>query len=189
MARVRGWRRSGCYVWRTRKPHAMLGLGMRFLVPGAIGVAWWLWLLGADFWWLAFLLPFFSGRHTAYVGETGNRFFRDRQHLFGDGRYGTAGKPWADLDPKAYPLFCLFPGNEVARKIQEKLWIWMLLPVYNVEWNTRNPRRIKPAQAQTQRWARDAGGIRRRAPQALRVALYGVLVVGAMWSGWDKWVA
>jgi hypothetical protein len=188
MSQVRGWRRCGCYLWRTRKPHAIVGLGLRFLVPVAIATAWITWMLGNPVWWLAFLLPLFSGRHNAYVGETGNRFFRDRQHIHGSYRYDTAGKPWSDLDPKVISLPCLFPSNELARAIQEKIYIWIFLPVYNVEWNTKNPRRIKPGKAEQQRWARDANGFRKWTPRLLRVALYAVLFIGMVWSGWERWV-
>jgi hypothetical protein len=142
-------------VWRTRKPHAFLGLPV-------------------------------IGRHTAYVGETGSRYFRDRQHRYGDSRYQAAGKPWSDLKPKVYPLPCLFPASPTARKIQEKLWIWLLLPVYNVEWNTKNPRRITPMKAQQQRWWREEHKAVQRGAAAVRAALALALTVGLTYMGWER---
>lgn len=126
-------------------------------------------------------LPFI-GRHFAYVGETGNRYFRDRQHLYGDSRYGAAGKSWADLAPKVYPLPCLFPRWAAARKAQETLWIWLLWPVYNDKKNRWNPRRISLTKAQQQRWARAASGLKANVGRA---AARLVLLAGA-WTalGW-----
>lgn len=125
MSRRRGWRQAGCYVHRTRKPSAPLGLPI-------------------------------IGRHTAYVGETSSRYHRDRQHRYGGGTYGATAKMYSDLDLKIYPLPCLFPNNATARKAQEWLYIKLMLPVYNVQHNRHNPRRITPRQAERQRWARDA---------------------------------
>jgi hypothetical protein len=181
------WKSQGLYLWRTRKPHAMVGPGMRVLLPASIVLAWAAWMYGEGWWWLCFLLALFSGRHNAYVGHTKSRYFRDNQHRFGDSRYGAAGKPWMDLDAKVYPLPCLFPRNKLAREIQEKLWIFMLLPVYNVEWNTKNPRRIKPVKAQQQRWARQSKRWGWIMPRVARIALYGVVLIGATYSGWEKW--
>lgn len=152
------WRNSGCYLWRTRKPSAFIGLPI-------------------------------IGRHNAYVGETSSRYFRDRQHVFGDGRYQQAGKPWSDLDPKPYPLPCLFPGWKWSRKVQEKLWIWLLLPVYNSDWNKHNPRRITPTKAQQQRWARQASGMKVNVGRVLaRYALGLIVLAGAGYSAWEAWL-
>lgn len=155
--RARGWKRCGCYVWRTRKPHAIVGLP-------------------------------FIGRHTAYVGQTGSRYFRDNQHRFGDGRYGVGGKSWADLEPKVYPLPCILPHVKFARELQEKVWIKLLMPVYNTEWNKGNPRRISPIKAQQQRWARDKHRLKFNImPALLRVALMLVVFSGLIYTGWEKW--
>jgi hypothetical protein len=152
-------------VWRTRKPHAFLGMPL-------------------------------IGRHTAYVGETGSRYFRDRQHVYGDARYAAPDKPWSDLQPKVYPLPCLFPHVAWARKAQEKIWIKLLMPVYNTEWNGGNPRRIKPMKAQQQRWARDAirkstGGLIKLnvMPALARLALMLVIFSGLVYTGWEKWIS
>lgn len=188
MPRRRGWRQAGCYVWRTRKPYAIVGLSLRWLLLAGLVIGLYLYFTGG-WWWLALLAPFFSGRHTAYVGETGNRFFRDQQHIKGSYRYATPGKPWSDLDPKCYPLPCLFPWLEPSRKILEKLYIWILWPVYNVEWNTKNPRRIKPGKAEQQRWARDGRKLRYAVPKYARAALALVIFAGLTYTGWDKWMA
>ncbi len=151
MSRRRNWKQAGCYVWRTRKPHAFLGLPI-------------------------------IGRHTAYVGETSSRYHRDRQHRYGGGTYGHTAKMWADLDPKVYALPCLLPWWKPARKAQEKLWILLLAPVYNVQWNGWNPRRITPRQLERQRWARDASGMRVNVGRALS---RGALTLGLLaLAGW-----
>lgn len=182
------WKTQGLYLHRTRKPHAIVGLGLRFLVPASIALAFWAWLLGESWWWLCFGLILFSGRHNGYVGETGSRFFRDAQHTVGDFARGKAASAWSDLDIKIYPLPCLFPRSVTAREIQEKMWIMLLLPVYNVEWNTKNPRRIKRGKAVQQRVAREMGGVRKWTPRALRVALYAVVLVGTIYTGWERWL-
>lgn len=146
MSEQRGWREAGCYVWRTRKPHAPIGLP-------------------------------FIGRHFAYGGETGSRYHRDLQHIRGGGSYSTLPKPWSDLDPKPYPLPCFFPNNRRFRQFQEKLYIRLLLPVYNVEHNKGNPRRITPRKAAQQRAERDAyGKITVVAHLALRWVIIGSVV-------------
>lgn len=155
----RSWKRAGCYVWRTRKPHAWLGISLRWLLLAALLIGTGLYLAGG-WWWVALVLPFFSGRHTAYVGQTSSRYFRDQQHLRGSTKYGSTGKPWADLDPKCYPLPAVFVHWRWARLSQETLWTGLLWPVYSVEKNRWNPRRITPASAQAQRASRDALGLR-----------------------------
>lgn len=172
------WRTQGLYLHRTRKPHAVVGLGLRWLVPAAVALAWLMWALG-DPWWLAPLLLLFSGRHTAYVGQTSSRYFRDSQHQMGSTKYGTPGAAWSDLDLKIYPLPCLFPRSVMAREIQEKLWIFLLLPVYNVEWNSKNPRRIKRTVAINQRIARTQKSARMWVPRVLRGALLLAVLGGA----------
>lgn len=155
-SRTRGWKKCGCYVWRTRKPHAVAGLPL-------------------------------IGRHTAYVGQTNNRYYRDNQHRYGDGRYGSVSKSWMDLDPKVYSLPCLFPHVKRCREWQEKIYIRCLWPVYNVEWNKGNPRRIAPGRAQTQRWARDKSRFRFNViPAVARGTLALIVFAGLLWTGLEK---
>lgn len=154
-SKARGWRNCGCYLHRTRKPSAFLGLP-------------------------------FIGRHNAYVGETSSRYFRDRQHKSGDFARGKAAAAWSDLDPKTYPLPCLFPHWKWSRKIQEKLWIFLLMPVYNEQWNKHNPRRISRHKAQNQRWARDKTGVKVNLGRvAVRYSIGWTLVVLLMWGGYQ----
>ncbi len=178
------WKTRGNYVWRTRKPHSMLGLSLRTLLLAGLAGGVVMWMMGGP-WWLAFLAPLFSGRHTAYVGQTGSRYHRDRQHLHGDSRYGATGKPWADLEPKVYPLPCLFPRWAWSRKLNEKLMILLLLPVYNIQDQVKwNPRKVGKDLAQRQRWARDEakrtfeGKAKLVAVRGLRLAL--LLTIWAM---------
>lgn len=181
------WRTQGLYLHRTRKPYAVLGLGLRFLVPVTVVASWGAWITGYRFWWLLFGLVLFSGRHNAYVGQTSSRYFRDGQHSVGDFARGKGPSAWSDLDIKIYPLPCLFPRSVTAREIQEKFWILILLPVYNTEWNSKNPRRIKKGKYVQQRLARNAGGMRKWIPRAARYGLYAVIIVGSIYSGWEKW--
>ncbi len=186
------WKTRGCYVWRTRKPHSLLGFGLRFWVPMAVGVACLLAALDGP-WWLSPVLLMFSGRHTAYVGQTGSRHFRDQQHLYGDQRYGAMGKPWSDLEPRVYALPCFFPGSKWGREFTEGLWIVLLLPIYNVQGNGKNPRRIKPATALRQRKAREAArrsfeGWLMMATVVVTRVCFGLLLLGAVGYGvWVTW--
>jgi hypothetical protein len=121
----------GTYGWRTKKPHAPLGLPI-------------------------------IGRHWGYIGQTGSRWHRDRQHLHGDARWGSAPASWSDLEPKRYPLPCLFPQWRWSRELSELLWTWLLCPVYPEKkqppWNLR---RISRARAARMREARDRRRARR----------------------------
>jgi hypothetical protein len=106
---------------------------------------------------------------------------RDAQHLF-----GTAIAPpasWSDLSPRVYPLPCVLHSSKRMRELQEWFWIKLLLPVYNVQHNGWNPRRITKRSALLQRQRRQAGGRRfnlgaaiLRAPITLGV----LLILGAL---------
>lgn len=181
MSRRRTWKQSGCYVWRTRKPHAFLGISMRWLLPVAVLIGLALWVTDQP-WWLALIILFFGGRHFAYCGETSSRYHRDRQHRYGGGTYGHTAKMWADLDPKVYPLPCLLPWWAPGRKTQEWLYIKLLLPVYNVQHNRTNPRRISLRSQEVQRWGRDYTGLK---ANVLRALARGVLMLGLLaLAGW-----
>lgn len=117
------------YVWRTRKPGALLGLPL-------------------------------LGRHFAYVGQTRNPKARDWEHLKGGGRWGCVPKDWADLDPKKWVLFRMRHCPQWVLGAVEVFFIRVLLPVYNVQWNRGNLRRIRPEVARLQRQARDRLGVR-----------------------------
>lgn len=98
------------------------------------------------------------GRHFAYVGQTRNPKARHREHLEGGGRYGCVPKDWADLDPKRYVLFRMRHCPQWVLDLAEWLMIQLLLPVYNVQHNRANPRRIRPEVAKRQRAQRDRRG-------------------------------
>jgi hypothetical protein len=181
------WRTSGCYLWRVRKPHAFLGLPLRWCLVAGVMLGVLLHALDA-WWWLAFLAPLCSGRHNGYVGQSGNRRRRDGEHIYGSEKYGTKPKPWADLDPKCYPLPCLFPWWQWARERQEWLWIKILLPVYNVLLQNRfNFRQIKPKRAEAQRSARDRTGLKANLGRALaRGTVVLLFLAGTGWIGWEQ---
>lgn len=101
-----------------------------------------------------FCIPFLS-RHWGYVGQTSSFWHRDRQHLWGDVRYGHVAKPWADLDPKCYRL--PLPNWKWLRLAVEAVAILLLAPVYNDKGNRWNPRRIPLSVAARQRAQRNRG--------------------------------
>jgi hypothetical protein len=149
------WKTRGVYVWTTRRPlwPFSIPFGLLLLLVTACSGAM---LLNEYGWWslLPVLLFELNGRHIAYVGQTNNRSRRDVEHIFGSVKYGTKPKPWSDLQPRAFSLPS-FHWWKWSRELSEKLWIWLLLPVYNVQWNTLNPRRITPHRAEQHRKVRD----------------------------------
>lgn len=98
------------------------------------------------------------GRHWAYGGQTRNPKARHGEHIRGGGRYGRAAQPWADLSPKRYVLFRLAHCPQWVLDLVEVLVIRTLFPVYNVQHNRGNLRRVKPAMARLQRAQRDRMG-------------------------------
>ncbi|HEU4754018.1 MAG TPA: hypothetical protein VFU47_12990 [Armatimonadota bacterium] len=129
------------------------------------------------------------GRHLAYVGKTTNGARRHRQHMGTMSReslYWQPGQPWADLDPKRYVLLRirrrgLFDAWRLS--IAEAAAIRLLLPVYNVQRNAGNPRRIKPHVAKRQRALRDSG---HRVLASLRLVPMAVAALALMvaLAGW-----
>jgi hypothetical protein len=167
--RRKGWKARGNYAWRTKKPHAPLGLSSRWLALAGLVLGAVLYI-GGGWWWLAPLVMLFSGRHWAYVGQTSSRYHRDRQHRGLDPRVPPS--PWSDLDAKAYPLPSL-PWWRWSRELSEWFWTIVLLPVYPVPkqapWNLR---KISKAKAQRQRAARDM----RRQKSPVRTLAVDILV-------------
>lgn len=95
------------------------------------------------------------GQHIGYVGVTNSPLHRDVQH--------RAYQPWSDLIACRYVI----PLGRVPRFVAlglEALLIRLTLPVYNVQHNRGNLRRIKPWTARAQRDARYYG----RTPVAAR---------------------
>lgn len=98
------------------------------------------------------------GRHWGYVGQTRNPKARHQEHLEGGGRYGCVPKDWADLEPRRYVLFRMRHCPQWVLDLVEVAVIRTFLPVYNVQHNRGNPRRIRPAVAHLQRLQRDRMG-------------------------------
>lgn len=109
-----------------------------------------------------------------YGGKTFQRFeARIRQHMWGDPRYGSVPKPWADTvpgwRPNGTPAEIIAAGGVfLIRKpgliSPFSLWwqeivfaIWLRRPYYNECWNKANPRRIPISVQYRQREARDRG--------------------------------
>jgi hypothetical protein len=151
--------RGGVYVWRTRKPGA------------------------------AYNLPIIS-RHFAYVGQTSSFWHRDRQHRGWTQTIGgprdplylmgteTPGKPWMDLDPAVYHVG--LPNWKWLRLAIEAMLIWALFPVYNVQLNRHNPRRITPYMAGVHRAMRDRG----RRPINFRLVHAWIWCVAVLVAAW-----
>lgn len=172
--------KSGVYVYRTRKPGAVFGLGILPSALLAFGTCAYFYHYDRWFWWVGVLALFLSGRHFGYVGETKSFYHRGKQHLLGGGRYNTKVKPWADLDPKCYK-FPLPAWKWILRPI-EALFILILMPVYNDKLNRANPRRISLRLAQAQRDARDSKNIFLRVLTSIRfVHLFGIASILFWW--------
>jgi hypothetical protein len=122
--------KAGVYIYRTRKPGALLGWPV-------------------------------IGRHTAYVGQTKSFGHRHRQHIgkpLPHDPYASTGKPWADLGPRCYRI--PLPAWRWLLWLVEWILIKMLLPVYNINHNKSNPRRITQYRAIHMRRTRDLQGQR-----------------------------
>jgi hypothetical protein len=121
----------------------------------------------------------FIGRHWVYVGRTNDLERRDAEHMIGGGRYDAVAKQWADLRPRRYVICKLRRRREWRTHLLERLFILLFLPVYNVQYNSGNPRRIRRVDQMRQRAARDRGrlpgvvaGAGRLLPTYLRAAEY-----------------
>ena len=115
-------------------------------------------------------------RHWAYVGKTRDGRRRHRQHMgvrLPTDRYAAPGQPWNDLDPHRYVLWRSRKVRGWRLALAEFTFVRLLHPVYNVQMNAGNPRRVLPPSARAQRRARDAG--RWVAPDPMRVG-WGVRV-------------
>jgi hypothetical protein len=102
-------------------------------------------------------LPFF-GWHWGYVGQTRNERARDGEHLSGGGRYGKGAAPWSDLKPQRYVLFRMAHCPQWILNLMERIFVYLLWPVYNDKMNRWNPRRISRARARFHRSVRDRTG-------------------------------
>jgi len=129
---------GGIYLFRTNKPYAILGVPL-------------------------------LGRHNGYVGQSKVYRLRWGQHVAGGGKYKNVAKLWSDLDPEPWRILplpaWLFLRAPWAVDSLEALCILLTAPVYNVQLNGWNPRRIPPARLRRQRAWRD------RAPLLLRISV------------------
>lgn len=84
----------------------------------------------------------------AYVGQTRQELYkRHNQHI--------ACQPWSDLFPEVRIVFKFKHCPDWWLTLTEKLVIKFTKPLYNYEYNTKNPRRIPIYQAKADREMRD----------------------------------
>lgn len=189
-------RKGGVYVWRTKKPGALIGLPFTGCLAGAVVACVWLHVIGVA-WFIGLAVLLFSGTHFAYVGETVSFYHRERQHrgnLDTEDEFKSTGQPWADLNAKIVMRIPLPTSarSALGKRVQkmmlrsvESFFIVIFAPVYNDAKNRWNPRRIPKAVAKAQRAARDRrarkGGLRWslnfRSHHALGVVIGGILLV------------
>lgn len=117
------------------------------------------------------------GRHIAYVGRTCAPALRHQQHM--------ARQPWSDLRPRRYVLIRVARCPEWFIGVCEYVAIKATMPVYNIQHNRSNPRRITPWRAREARLARNAGS---RATAKARDVLYALptiaFIVAATYFSW-----
>lgn len=117
-------------------------------------------------------------RENGYVGRSNNVPIRIKQHLGQDKRH--VEKPWANLNPRWHVLW--LPWWLSWKWVQvplEALAIWLLLPRYNHQLNTKNPRRVPLSTQARQRLERDSRGAGYR--QKVAVVQFGRRVL--FWTG------
>lgn len=137
---------------------------------------------------------FGGGRENGYVGRSNDVDKRRLCHLGMCSHANCYPKSWTDLDPRWWslrlPWWLSWKWTQAAL---EALAIWVLLPRYNVQLNTKNPRYVPPSVQRLQRAARDASrrgyrvaraaaGGARRALQLAGVVIILVGIAGTVWS-------
>jgi hypothetical protein len=120
--------RSGVYVWRTRKPGAILGWPILGRHTAYVGQS-----------------SSFAHRRRQHLGKPAPW-----------DAYATTGQPWADLSPRCYEI--PLPPWKWLRLLVEWALIKVLFPVYNVKHNKANPRRISQPRAIQMRMQRERAG-------------------------------
>jgi hypothetical protein len=84
----------------------------------------------------------------SYVGKTRQTLVkRHNQHM--------DVQPWSDLFPQVRVVFDFRSCPDWWLTWAEKLTIWVMRPLYNYEYNTKNSRRIPKYQAEADRKTRD----------------------------------
>src|SRR3954462_10478904 len=92
----------------------------------------------------------FLGTHWGYAGRTNYPARRDAQHRYGyvwDGKRKPP-QPWSDLIVSRRVIFRKKRRMEITTHLLELITIRALFPVYTIQMNRTNPRRIKPWEAQ-----------------------------------------
>lgn len=99
------------------------------------------------------------GRVVGYVGRSWDAPARFRCHEGACGRHPNCHpKPWTiGLNHRWHWIRVpWWLSWKWSMAIMEALTIWALLPLYNVQLNTKNPRRVKPSDARLQLAARQS---------------------------------
>lgn len=114
----------------------------------------------------------YTSETCLYVGETSQKPWTDdrgrvhyprlEQHLLGGGRYNSAAKDWADTVTRWHFTNESYRGLKPVRMWRERRKVHRLRPLYNHEYNLRNPRRIGKHEQAEQRADREALGLARR---------------------------
>lgn len=116
--------KGGIYLARTNKPYSIFGMPL-------------------------------IGRHNGYTGQSNTYKLRWPQHVQGGGKFKSTAKPWSDLDPEFHrilplPAWLFLHAPKVVNFL-EGVCIVLTAPVYNVELNKWNPRRISVEKQKKQR--------------------------------------
>jgi hypothetical protein len=122
--------KGGVYVWRTRKPHAILGLPVIGRHVAYVGQT-----------------KSFAHRERQHLGRP-----------IANDPYARTGAAWCDLSPRCYRI--PLPTWRWLLLLVEALLITVLMPVYNVKLNKHNPRRITAFRALQMRAQRDRNAMR-----------------------------
>lgn len=144
---------GGIYLFRTNKPYSILGLPL-------------------------------IGRHNGYTGQSNAYALRWQQHTAGGGKFKSTAKSWSDLDPEPWRILplpaWLFAHAPRVVNALEAVCIVLTAPVYNVQLNKWNPRRITPVRAKAQRqWRSSTFGVLRISFMLLHSLPKFLLLVGA----------
>lgn len=116
----------------------------------------------------------YATKTVVYVGETGRMpFLRLLEHVY--------AQPWSDTITGWRVLDEVYPDKAAVLRA-EKAHVESVQPLYNVEWNIANPRRILPEEARRQAAERGKSG-RPRPHLTHEVAAAGAGVVRSMSVG------
>jgi hypothetical protein len=137
----------------------------------------------AGWYWYTTLRHLRPGRESGYVGESQSLEHRHGQHVVGGGKYNSAPKDWADLEPIRHVIRApWWLSWKWSLRTVETFLILVLRPRYNWAKNPWKRHRVGPREQAVQRQIRDA---RRAAGKDLRqgpafIRLNVLTVVGAL---------